>query len=284
MVTVTISFSWFAHLTIIITIVIIIEVTASILFEMTIQEFRLFGCLQDMELKLVFVRAPRLLLYYILCTLYGELNKHLQAYTHSVLFSCRLNVTHFLFILLICQFFSHFKIGYGIVCKQQKQPLCWYFCRKWMANTVYCCVWPAFGVHIFCSLCDYCVCFLFYFCISNPFTYIYLYNNAPARAHIESCCLICVVVHVLIENNVLRIQNCTCVCECVAVWVCVFPLCLNTNQIRWAETAVIVAVAGVVVATAYAIHVRCTSCNYSKKCQQIKQKLICLLTKDHTFT
>lgn len=87
--------------------------------------------------------------------------------------------------------------------------------------------------------------------------------------NIESCHLIC-FVHVLIENNVFRIRNCT--CRCVIVYV--YVLCSNTNQIRWAETVVIVV--GVVVA---AVH-----CAITAKCQQIKQKLICLLTKDHTST
>lgn len=165
----------------------------------------------------------------------------------------------------------HFKIGYGIVCKLHC-IVCWrlvvYFCWKWMANTVYCCVWPAFGVHIFCSL--WLLYFFFLFKTPSP-TFIYITENREhKRAHIESCCLICVVVHVLIENNVFRIRNCT--CRCVIVYV--YVLCSNTNQIRWAETVLIVV--GVVVA---AVH-----CAITAKRQQIKQKLICLLTKDHTST
>lgn len=174
----------------------------------------------------------------------------------------------------------HFKIGYGIVCpckQQQKEcadaPLyCagvwWYFCWKWMENSVYCCVWPAFGVHIFCVRCDYCIFFL------NPFTYIYLYNGEHKKAHIESCCLICVVVHVLIENNVLRIQNCTCasvsVCNCICV---VFKYKSNSLSrdgcyCRWC-CCCCCCCSGF-----------CCTCAITAKCQQIKQKLICLLTKD----
>lgn len=70
--------------------------------------------------------------------------------------------------------------------------------------------------------------FFFLFKTPSP-TFIYITENREhKRAHIESCCLICVVVHVLIENNVFRIRNCT--CRCVIVYV--YVLCSNTNQIR----------------------------------------------------
>lgn len=192
-----------------------------------------------------------------------------QVFVHTVLFSCRLNAAHFFHPLFICQF-SILRLvmalcaSFIVLCAGVWW--CTFVENEWQIRCIVAC--DQHLEFIFFVRCDYCIFFLFK--TPSP-TFIYITENREhKRAHIESCCLICVVVHVLIENNVFRIRNCT--CRCVIVYV--YVLCSNTNQIRWAETVVIVV--GVVVA---AVH-----CAITAKRQQIKQKLICLLTKDHTST
>lgn len=77
--------------------------------------------------------------------------------------------------------------------------------------------------------------FYFYILLTPSLTHLHKFIYITTeKAHIESYCLIC-VMHVLIENNVLSIQNCTCVCEIASVSLRVYVLCCVQIQIKFVK-------------------------------------------------